>query len=83
MKVRKDYIKIPVQPLLSAIIAENKTVESVLRNINVNEDYVTDFPTDDLGKKINKDLNLHTQKNQMTTLVITNVVSLSKKPTQI
>lgn len=51
MKVRKDYIKIPVQPLLSAIIAENKTVESVLRNINVNEDYVTDFPTDDLGKK--------------------------------
>ena len=51
MKVRKDYIKIPVQPLLSAITAENKTVESVLRNINVNEDYVTDFPTDDLGKK--------------------------------
>ena len=57
MKARKDYIKIPVKPLLSAITAENKTVESVLRNINVNEDYVTDFPTDDLGKKINKDLN--------------------------
>lgn len=57
MKARKDYIKIPVKPLLSAITAENKTVESVLRNINVNEDYVTVFPTDDLGKKINKDLN--------------------------
>lgn len=54
---KKNYIKIPVKPLLSAITAENKTVESVLRNINVNEDYVTDFPTDDLGKKINKDLN--------------------------
>ena len=53
----KNYIKIPVKPLLSAITAENKTVESVLRNINVNEDYVTDFPTDDLGKEINKDLN--------------------------
>ena len=57
MEKRKDYIKIPVKPLLSAITAENKTVESVLRNINVNEDYVTDFPTDDLGKEINKDLN--------------------------
>lgn len=54
---KKNYIKIPVKPLLSAITAENKTVESVLRNINVNEDYVTDFPTDDLGKEINKDLN--------------------------
>lgn len=54
---KKKYIKIPVKPLLSAITAENKTVESVLRNINVNEDYVTDFPTDDLGKEINKDLN--------------------------
>ena len=53
---KKNYIKIPVKPLLSAITAENKTVESVLRNINVNEDYVTDFPTDDLGKEINKDL---------------------------
>ena len=54
---KKNYIKIPVKPLLSAITAENKDVESVLRNINVNEDYVTDFPTDDLGKEINKDLN--------------------------
>ena len=54
---KKNYIKIPVKPLLSAITAENKTVESVLRNINVNEDYVTDFPTDNLGKEINKDLN--------------------------
>ena len=54
---KKNYIKIPVKPLLSAITAENKTVESVLRNIKVNEDYVTDFPTDDLGKEINKDLN--------------------------
>lgn len=54
---KKNYIKIPVKPLLSAITVENKTVESVLRNINVNEDYVTDFPTDDLGKEINKDLN--------------------------
>ena len=57
MGSKKNYIKIPVKPLLSAITAENKTVESVLRNINVNEDYVTDFPTDDLGKEINKDLN--------------------------
>lgn len=57
MRRKKNYIKIPVKPLLSAITAENKTVESVLRNINVNEDYVTDFPTDDLGKEINKDLN--------------------------
>ena len=57
MERKKNYIKIPVKPLLSAITAENKTVESVLRNINVNEDYVTDFPTDDLGKEINKDLN--------------------------
>lgn len=54
---KKNYIKIPVKPLLSAITVENKTVESVLRNINVNEDYVTDFPTDDLGKEINKNLN--------------------------
>lgn len=54
---KKNYIKIPVKPLLSAITAENKTVESVLRNINVNEGYVTDFPTDNLGKEINKDLN--------------------------
>lgn len=54
---KKNYIKIPVKPLLSAITAENKTVESVLRNINVNEDYVTDFPTDDLGKEINENLN--------------------------
>lgn len=54
---KKNYIKIPVKPLLSAITAENKTVEFVLCNINVNEDYVTDFPTDDLGKEINKDLN--------------------------
>lgn len=53
---KKNYIKIPVKPLLSAITAGNKTVESVLRNINVNEDYVADFPTDDLGKEINKDL---------------------------
>lgn len=53
----KNYIKIPVKPLLSAITVENKTVESILRNINVNEDYVTDFPTDDLGKEINKNLN--------------------------
>lgn len=57
MRRKKNYIKIPVKPLLSAITAENKTVESVLRNINVNDDYVTDFPTDDLGKEINKDLN--------------------------
>ena len=60
---KKNYIKIPVKPLLSAITTENKTVESVLRNIsalrniNVNEDYVTDFPTDDLGKEINENLN--------------------------
>ena len=46
---KKNYNKISVKPLLLAITA--------LRNINVNEDYVTDFPTDDLGKEINKDLN--------------------------
>ena len=57
MKARKDYIKIPVQPLLSAITAENKTVEDVLRTTNVKDDYVTDYPTDDLGKEINENLN--------------------------
>ena len=57
MKARKDYIKLPVQPLLSAITAENKTVEDVLRTTNVKDDYVTDYPTDDLGKEINENLN--------------------------
>ena len=54
---KKNYIKIPVKPLLSAITAENKTVESVLRNINVKDDYVQDYPTDELGKEINENLN--------------------------
>lgn len=57
MKTRKDYIKLPVQPLLSAITADNKTVEDVLRTTNVKDDYVTDYPTDNLGKEINENLN--------------------------
>lgn len=57
MITRKDYIKIPVQQLLSATTADNKTVEDVLRTTNVKDDYVTDYPTDDLGKEINENLN--------------------------
>lgn len=57
MITRKDYIKLPVQQLLSAITADNKTVEDVLRTTNVKDDYVTDYPTDDLGKEINENLN--------------------------
>lgn len=57
MITRKDYIKLPVQPLLSAITADNKTVKDVLRTTNVKDDYVTDYPTDDLGKEINENLN--------------------------
>ena len=57
MITRKDYIKLPVQQLLSAITADNKTDEDVLRTTNVKDDYVTDYPTDDLGKEINENLN--------------------------
>lgn len=57
MKKRKDYIKIPVKPLLSAITANDKTVEDILRMTNVKDDYVQDYPTDDLGKEINENLN--------------------------
>ena len=56
---KKNYIKIPVKPLLSAITAENKTVESVLRNINVNEDYVTDLK----GKHDLEGLSIMTARN--------------------
>ena len=54
---KKNYIKIPVKPLLSAITVDNKTVEDILRTTYVKDNYVQDFPTDDLGKEINKDLN--------------------------
>lgn len=54
---KKNYIKIPVKPLLSAITAENKTVEDILRTTYVKDNYVQDFPTDDLGKEINENLN--------------------------
>lgn len=54
---KKNYIKIPVKPLLSAITVDNKTIEDILRTTYVKDNYVQDFPTDDLGKEINKDLN--------------------------
>lgn len=54
---KKSYIKIPVKPLLSAITADNKTIEDILRTTYVKEDYVQDYPTDDLGKEINENLN--------------------------
>lgn len=57
MKKRKDYIKIPVKPLLSAITLDNKTIEDILRTTYVKDDYVQDYPTDDLGKEINENLN--------------------------
>lgn len=34
MKRSKNYIKIPIKPLLSAITASNKTVEDILRITN-------------------------------------------------
>lgn len=54
---KKNYIKIPVKPLLSAITVDNKTVEDILRTTYVKDNYVQDFPTDDLGKEINENLN--------------------------
>lgn len=54
---KKNYIKIPVKPLLSAITVDNKTVEDILRTTYVKDDYVQDFPTDELGKEINENLN--------------------------
>lgn len=54
---KKNYIKIPVKPLLSAITVDNKTVEDILRTTYVKDEYVQDFPTDDLGKEINENLN--------------------------
>ena len=57
MKKRKDYIKIPVKPLLSAITLDNKTIEDILRTTYVKDDYVQDYPTDDLVKEINENLN--------------------------
>lgn len=57
MKKRKDYIKIPVKPLLSAITLDNKTIEDILHTTYVKDDYVQDYPTDDLGKEINENLN--------------------------
>lgn len=54
---KKNYIKIPVKPLLSAITVDNKTIEDILRTAYVKDNYVQDFPTDDLGKEINENLN--------------------------
>lgn len=54
---KKNYIKIPVKPLLSAITVDNKTIEDILRTTYVKDNYVQDFPTDDLGKEINENLN--------------------------
>lgn len=54
---KKNYIKIPVKPLLSAITVDNKTIEDILRTTYVKDEYVQDFPTDDLGKEINENLN--------------------------
>lgn len=54
---KKNYIKIPVKPLLSAITVDNKTIEDILRITYVKDNYVQDFPTDDLGKEINENLN--------------------------
>lgn len=54
---KKNYIKIPVKPFLSAITVDNKTIEDILRTTYVKDNYVQDFPTDDLGKEINENLN--------------------------